>query len=413
MAASKAPPFRLPGEHFAAGMVFLLFGVAGVVLIAPELAAGAYLAPRVAAVTHLFTLGWITTSIMGALYQFLPVALGEPIRSMRVAHASFALYVPGLAAFVGGLVFGASTLMVLGAATFGTGVLLFAGNLAATLHAAKRRDVTWWALACADGFLVITLVLGSALAGNLRWSYLGDNRLPALGVHLHVALSGWVLLVMIGVAHRLMPMFLLSHGANERFARAAVALVASGAGLLAFLHHAPPLLSRWVPAVLIAAGCIAFLLQARSFYAHRHRPALDPGMRLAAAALVTFALGVVLGWPVLFSVATPRLVTAYIVAVLLGISLFVAAHYYKIVPFLVWYHRFGPLAGKRPVPRVSELYSARLAALAGAGLVTGAVGLIVSIALGAGDAARVAALVLAAGAGIEAVQMLQLGRMRP
>jgi hypothetical protein len=112
-------------------------------------------------------------------------------------------------------------------------------------------------------------------------------------------------------------------------------------------------------------------------------------------------------------VATPRLVTAYIVAVLLGISLFVAAHYYKIVPFLVWYHRFGPLAGKRPVPRVSELYSARLAALAGAGLVTGAVGLIVSIALGAGDAARVAALVLAAGAGIEAVQMLQLGRMRP
>ena len=32
--------------------------------------------PRVVAVTHLFTLAWITTSIMGALYQFLPVALG-------------------------------------------------------------------------------------------------------------------------------------------------------------------------------------------------------------------------------------------------------------------------------------------------------------------------------------------------
>ena len=37
---------------------------------------------------------------------------------------------------------------------------------------------------------------------------------------------------------------------------------------------------------------------------------------------------------------------AYVLVIVLGISLFVAAHYYKIVPFLVWYHRFGPLAGK-------------------------------------------------------------------
>lgn len=28
---------------------------------------------------HLFTLGWLTTSLMGALYQFLPVALGQSI----------------------------------------------------------------------------------------------------------------------------------------------------------------------------------------------------------------------------------------------------------------------------------------------------------------------------------------------
>ena len=29
---------------------------------------------------------------------------------------------------------------------------------------------------------------------------------------------------------------------------------------------------------------------------------------------------------------------------LLGaIALFIAGHYYKIVPFLIWYHRFGPL----------------------------------------------------------------------
>lgn len=413
MASAKAPPFVLPGEHFTAALFFLLLGVSGVVLIADDLAAGSFLSPRVAGVTHLFTLGWITTSIMGALYQFLPVALGEPIRSVRLGHVAFALYVPGLTSFVTGLLLARPALMLPGAATFGMGILLFTGNLAATLHRAKRRDLTWWALACADAFLATTLVFGLTLAGNLRWSYLGDDRMTALGVHLHVALAGWVLLVMIGVAHRLLPMFLLSHGAGERYGKLAVGLVASGAAMLAALHHTPALFSRWMPALLIGAGCAAFLLQARAFYAHRVRPTLDPGMRLAAAALGVLAIGLVLAWPVLLTHASARLMTAYIAAVLLGITLFITAHYYKIVPFLVWYHRFGPVAGKRPVPRVSELYSGRAASIAGAALLLGALGLIVSIALGHAGMVRIAAVVLALGAGLAAMQMLQLGRTRP
>ncbi|NJD11513.1 MAG: hypothetical protein FIB01_14130, partial [Gemmatimonadetes bacterium] len=59
-------------------------GLAG---IAPDLAAGLYPLPRVQAITHLFTLGWITLSVQGALYQFLPVALGRGIGSVRSARA--------------------------------------------------------------------------------------------------------------------------------------------------------------------------------------------------------------------------------------------------------------------------------------------------------------------------------------
>ncbi len=412
-AARNAPPFRLPGEHFAAALMFLLLGAAGLVVAAPLLASGFYPSPRVVGVTHLFTLGWITTSIMGALYQFLPVALGEPIRSRRMAHATFALYVPGLLVFVAGLLSGHKDAMLAGALTFGTAIVLFAANLGRTLVRAKRRDVTWWALACADVFLLVTLVFGMALAGNLRWGYLGGNRLTALATHLHVALAGWVLLVIIGVAHRLLPMFLLSHGVGDRFARAAVALVASGAGTLAVLHHASAPFSRWLPGALIAAGVVCFLIQARRFYAHGNRPALDPGMRLAAAALALLGVALVLAAPVLAGVAAPRVATAYVLTLVLGLSLFVAAHYYKIVPFLVWYHRFGPLAGKRPVPRVAELYSARLAAVAGALLLAGVVGLAGAVAAGSPGFARLAAIAFAAGVTVEAFQMLQLARTKP
>ncbi len=414
LASAKAPPFRLPGEHFAAAFVFLAAGAAGAVAVAPDLALGGYPLPRVIAVAHLFALGWVTTAIMGALYQFVPVALGEPIRSVRLGHVAFALYVPGLALFVCGLAFDASAAMLVGAATFGAGILVFAGNLAATLRRSTRRDVTWWALAGADVFLLATLALGILLAGNLRSGYLGGERLAALGTHLHVALAGWVLLVVVGVAHRLLPMFLLSHGAGGRFAKASVVFLAAGSVTLLAAHGgAPAAVGRWLPAALLAAGLACFLAQARQFFRHRHRPALDPGMRLAAAALALLAAGLILGLVAIASWSTPRGYTAYVVALVLGLTLFVAAHAYKIVPFLVWYHRFGRLAGRQPVPRVAELYSARAAWLATALLAGGAAALVAAVASGQGDAARVAAALFAAGVAIEGAQMFGLARRKP
>jgi hypothetical protein len=233
------------------------------VWIAPALARGAFWLPQVAAVAHLFTLGWITTSIMGALYQFLPVALGASIRSVRLAHWSFALYVPGLALFVAGLLGGLHPMMLLGAASFGTALLLFMGNLAATLWRAPERNLTWWALAGAAFFLACTVALGFSLTGNLRWNHLGAHRFLALGVHIHVAMAGWVLLTMIGVAHRLVPMFLLGHGAPEWPGRVAAALVGAGTLVLAVLHHALHPAVVWAVSVLLVGqlACIAPLLE--------------------------------------------------------------------------------------------------------------------------------------------------------
>jgi hypothetical protein len=413
VAGKNAPPFVLPGEHFAAGVVFLLVGGLGLVWVAPELAGGWYPSARVVGVAHLFTLGWLTVSIWGALYQFLPVALGEPIRWPRVAHASYGLLVVGLVLFVGGLFGAGSSLLLWGTAGLGVAVVLFSANLGATLARSEKRDLTWWSLVAANVYLVVTLLLGATLSGNLRWGYLGVERWTALGVHMHVALAGWVLMVVIGVAHRLLPMFLLSHGASERWGRAAAVLVAGGVAWLVAFHHGGAWLGQRVPALLIGAGLASFLVQARLFYRHRVKRQLDPGLRLAAAGLVTVAGGLVLGAVMLTAVPGARVATAYGAALVLGLSVFVAAHYYKIVPFLVWFHRYGPRVGEGPVPRVSELYSQRAATVAGALFSAGAAGLVVSIVAGAAEWARAAALIAAAGVVVEAIQMGRLGWKKP
>jgi hypothetical protein len=415
LVARSAPPLRLPGEHFAAALLFWLLGAAGLVWVAPDLADGMFMLPRVVAVAHLFTLGWITTTILGALYQFLPVALQVPIRSERVAHLGFALYVPGLLLFVFGLLTTRSEPMLTGAVLFGSGLLLFIGNLAATLRGAPERSLTWWALAGAAVFLFVTVFLGASLAGNLRWHYLGAERFLAMGVHIHVATMGWVMLVVVGVAHKLLPMFLLSHGASERPAWAALVLLSAGTGLLFALHHALTPGLTWAIAAMLAAGVVAFFVQVGLFFRHRRKPTLDPGLRLAATAVVFLGVALLIAPLHLhLGLSSPRVATAYVLALVLGgFSLFVAGHYYKIVPFLVWYHRFGPLVGRQPVPRVADLYSAGIGNAAAALLALGAAGLVLTTLLGEPGAARAAALLFAAGGGIVAAQMLSISTKRP
>lgn len=409
--AAQAPPLIVPGEHFTAALAFFLLGAIGLVAIAPELAFGAFFVPRVIAAVHLFTLGWIMLSIFGALCQFLPVAVGRGLRWPSLAHVTFGLQVLGATGFVAGLVAGRQALIISGASALSGAFVLFAVNLAFTLASVRDRSLTWYALAGATVFLVVTPLYGVLLQLNLV-DGLGAHRFHVVAVHAHVAIVGVVLLVIVGVAHRLIPMFLLSHGADERPARVAVALLCLGAALLAL-----PIGGMTVDAVggiLAAAGILAFALQAILFFRHRKRRALDPGMRLAAAGLLGLLAAVAIA-PFAFSrgLADLRLLTTYFVVVLGAISLFVAGHYYKIVPFLVWYHRFGPLVGTRKVPKVSELYSERAALAGGIALVAGYVGLVSGTYLGSMMLARSAAVAFAIGVLVEVFVVAGIARRRP
>ncbi|HEY5945152.1 MAG TPA: hypothetical protein VIV40_06660 [Kofleriaceae bacterium] len=408
---SSAPPLILPGEHFAAALGFLVLGSVALIAVAPELAYGVFFAPRVVAGVHLFTLGWIMLSIFGALCQFLPVAIGRRLRWQAFAHVTFLLQVLGTASFVIGLVTAQRGLIIAGGSALLAAFVLFAGNLAATLALVRDRSLTWWALAGACVFLVVTPVYGILLQLNLEQS-LGIHRFHVIAVHAHVAIIGVVLMTIVGVAHRLIPMFLLSHGANERPAWIALVLLFSAATLLALPIGGVALDA--VGGVLAAGGVIAFAVQAVLFARARKRRAIDPGMRLAAAGILGL-LAAMLVAPFAFSrgLGDLHLLVTYFWLLLGAIALFVAGHYYKIVPFLIWYHRFGPLVGKRKVPKVAELFSQRAAGVDAILLVTGYAGLAFALGFGSVVLARVFASTFAAGVLVEVVAMIRIARRRP
>ena len=408
------PSLRLPGEHFAAALLFLAVGSVGLVWIAPELAAGLYLSPHVAGVTHCFTLGWLSMTIFGALYQLLPVALGVPIRSERAGHLSFWSFAPGVALFASGVAFSLPSLRYAGIALISVGVVSVVINVGLSLRRVETRDVIWAAVAIGLTFLTTTLVLGAVLAENLRAGFLGAWRVRVLATHLHIALLGWVLMMIVGISHRLLPMFLLSHTASTTWTRRALSLLSAGVLILGCAliadHRIPYVPIPWVGLILIEAGVLCFLVQAVLFFRARKRPRLDAGLRHAACALCFLAIAAGMGPIVLAHGAGYRnLDTAYVLVGLLGgLTLYVIGQFYKIVPFLAWMARFRDDMGRRPVPTVAQLYSARAAHAGLVLLVTGITGMATAVMMSAEPVARVAALLVAAGVALFISQMVRV-----
>ncbi len=364
LAPGNSASLRLPGEHFAASLLFLLAGVIGIVSIAPDLAAGNFMSIRVVGVTHLFTLGWLTTTIFGALYQLLPVALGAPVRSEMAGHMSFWCHAPGVAVFVTGIITNSEALHDAGISLIALGIVLLVINVGLTLPRSTNSDETWWSVVGALFFLVFTLLLGVLLVTNYHTGFLLDRRIATLAVHIHVALVGWVFMMVIGMSHRLLPMFLLAHGANTSWTKRALLFLPAGLPLFAIgmLYDLP--LTAWMGVLLIELGVVSFVLQARAFAVARKRPRLDVGLRFAGVALVFLIVGAVLA-PVVLGlggVVRPGLATVYMLFTLVGgLSMYVVGMYYKVVPFLAWIARFRGRIGREKVPTVAELYWARVA----------------------------------------------------
>ena len=401
---------RLAAEHFAAATLYLLAGSIGLVWIAPELAAGNYLSPHVAGVTHLFTLGWLTMTIFGALYQLLPVALGAPIRWRAMGHTSFWTFAPGAGLFACGIAESSTMLHHVGVGLVGIGVILAVANIAATLPRARMRDVTWAAIAIAITYLSSTLVLGIVLLHNFHTGFIAAARVHVLATHLHVAIVGWALIMIVGVAHRLLPMFLLAHGVNARWTKPAIVLLSCGVPLLALGINAQVPAASWTALVLMECGLACFIYQAVSFFRARVRKRIDVGMRFAAAGVAFLVLAALLG-PLLLWLgpSATRVATTYVLLGLVaGIVVFVSGFFYKIVPLLAWTARYSGTRRTGTPPSVAQLFSARVAEVQLGAMVTALVALSVAILLGSAFGAY-------AGAGLFLVGVLlfvsQIGRV--
>jgi hypothetical protein len=336
---------------------------------------------------------------MGASYQIIPIVLGRPVWSERLARWQFALLAVGIVGMVGHFFIGqwSGLVWAAGLVLLGTGAHLV--NAAMSLRGLRAWTFTARMVAMALAALALTAAFGLALAANRLWAFLPPATFPLLHAHVHLALLGWVLPMVLGVAARVYPMFLLAREPGGWPARAqswglGLGVPAVVAGLLAWY----PLLVAGALAVAVAiAGHGVWVLQmART----ARRPRLDWGLRLVLAGALYLAPATLLGLALALDlVGGPRAALAYSVLGLGGwASLTIAGMMLKIVPFLVWYRAYSPRVGRSPVPALAQLSPPAAEAAAFGLLTTGMAALAGAALLGEVWAIRAAGALVAAGA---------------
>lgn len=385
----RSPSFRLVGAHLGLGLVGLCaFGVA--LLAAAWKLEGYFFQPVLLGLVHLCVLGWLMPIAIGSLHQFVPVVFDVPVRSERLAWGALVLYALGAPGLVGHMWRMATGWgFVMAALMLCASLWLYAANLLATLLHTREWTLTGVHILAALVYLLVAATLGLALAWHLHAPWLPVNHLQLLRAHAHAAGLGFFGLLIMGVAYRLLEMFLLGQGAPQHSGWVSFVAVNAALGLLlAGFVRGPDSLLTNVGMGFAAVGVLAFLNQVRLIYALRLRPRTDETWRLTFASCCYLAAALVLSGALLVAplpaALRDRLVLAYGLLALPGfMGSIVIGQLYKILPFLVWLERFSPHVGARKVPTADELLAQRPQRVQGAlmhgGLLVLAAGVVLAV----------------------------------
>ena len=408
IAARHAPDVRIPLAHILTGVVAALLGGLLLVWQSPTLLRQPVGDFHTLAVTHLFTLGWLAMTITGATYQLVPVVLAVRLHSERLARVGYPLLTTGAALMVAGFWAARLDILIPGAILAATALLVYAGHITATVLRSNAHRMHRLFFFGALAHLALVCILGGLMAADFRWGFLHADLLPA---HVIAAILGWATVLAMGVAYKLTPMFALSHGHGEGTGTAVVALGTAGT-LLLLLGG----LSNWpAPAPALASlpllcAVALFLRDQWLFFRSRHKPRLDTGLRLVVVACGYLGLTALLGWADLAGLLRLPPATLVILAVLGWLGCLIAGQTYKIVPFLVWFHRYAPRAGREKVPLLREMYDEHVAGLGIWGLTVA--GLLLAVGSGTGNPGllRLGGLSWLGGYGTVAYNLIQVLR---
>jgi len=329
-----APPFKLVGGYFIAGICFLIASIPAFFAADFETIAGL----ETAGFLHVFFVGFVMSIIIGALYQLTSVILEKPFSTIKGAMLNLAVYCVGIAAMGYGMISGKTGFIHGGGMALFLALLFFGTTYIVSFMDNEKKSFAAFMLFVSAIFLLAGISLGFCLLMILSGT-LPMDFMFALKFHVYFVL-GFVFFIIVGVATVLLPMFALAHDLKFTLSKFTFGFYIF-AGILLFF-------SEIYAYFAFGAAIVCFVAEALHILKKRVRKAYDYWNVNIALSLAAFVLFCVLIAADRYDMAVFMLIYGFLFA-------FIAAHLYKIAPFLIWYHYVAPFVGKTKVPLLDQM----------------------------------------------------------
>ncbi|MBK8369254.1 MAG: hypothetical protein IPL10_18225 [Bacteroidetes bacterium] len=360
--------YRIIIAHYISSAIFLLV-ISILLIFSTEAFLGHYFHPKVLAITHFTTLGWVTFIIIGSLYQLIPVITNKKIYSPILAFIVYVLILLGTVLLsISFWIFDVGFLIEIAACFLFLGITLFLINILLTMKDSKEKNIEIDFIQASMFWFWLTAFIGSLLAFNFRFTFLPKEHLYYLKIHAHIGLIGWFLCLIIGVASKLIPMFLLSGKLNTKNLTYSYYLI--NFGLLGFIIDAlffNGMNRVIVYFIIIFLALLLFLSYIANAFKTRARKKLDINLKYTYISFFLIFIPIIL-WVILkIGLITNKgieqqISTAIVYSLLFGfITFLILGQSLKNLAFIVWLKKYQEISGKGKTPLPKDLYSEKIA----------------------------------------------------
>ena len=388
---------RLLAGYFGLSLLGWLAAAAALVAAAPSLAAGDLGAAEPVLAVHLLALGFLPLAVSGGAFHLLPVMLRNPIRSERRLTVALPLLALGAWLVAPGVAYDTPAVLWPGAALLACGlglVLVELGGLVLRAPRGRMLVASRTGVGLSLFHALAALTLGAIVFDHGDAPLLGVSHGRWVLVHLHLAVLGWLALLILAVGRTLGPMLAQAPAAQPRRLPLEELTLTVGLWLLVagIAADTTPLAYAGATLIVLALGRFGALVL-RVGRTRRIEPE-GPLLHLLAGALF-LAQAAVLGFALLAGAGPQqRGLAAYVLLLLLGWAAGVTlGHLPKLLSLSIWV--WWPPG---PRPKQDALYPRRLAQLEALGFAVGVEVTTIGVYLGSTPAARTGAAVLAAAA---------------
>ena len=235
----KGNRLELTLKFFFAAIIYLVFAVTLGIFMATGKAYSIFPGNVSAAHAHLAVLGFVSMTIVGAMYQMFPMLSLRELYSIRIGSVSFWILNAGIAGYFISTLYRLDIILILSGIVFAAGAYLFGYNMFKTLKkevkfGKKELDLSVkYFVAAIIYFLVTTLfgiyfLLGGGGGEGAGGGAGSAGELPVAGlivVHTHLALVGWVAVTIIGAMYHLVPMLVWMERWGDKLGQEGVPLL--------------------------------------------------------------------------------------------------------------------------------------------------------------------------------------------